>query len=1180
MKRNSMLLMTGVLLVLAVVANGQPVLDGYLDPEYFSHGSTLDYQAFIPQGTAKLYLIDDAAVDSNYVWTAWSVGKTYNDLSYGAGKHPTWPGGHSFGDLLESDNQRIWIFNKCGKAIDEANRMRGIAQEFSDTGGFNVDPESWYRMQTAKINLLKQVEDRLSQDLLTKSEERAAVASARLRMVLSLILITLGTTAFLVVYFMRAILVQVGDDPARIQAIAEQIAKGNMDVEVDGGTGIRASIGAMLSALRENRDEAQRQDRLKTGIARLNDTMRGDPNVATLASKVIAEMASYLNAQVGAFYLAVNGDGTELSLQGSYAYRGGKNAPSEFKLGEGLIGQAAQEKKCILVTDVPEDCITVTSALGETLPRNIVCFPLLYEGEVKGVVELGSLEEFTDRQLDFLDQVGESVAIAVHSAQSREQMKILQESEGKLKVQSEELQVTNEELAEKTVSLERQKREVEQTNAELEETRQEIEKRAEDLALASKYKSEFLANMSHELRTPLNSLLILATSLAENGDGNLTDDQVESARVIHDSGNDLLSLINEILDLSKIEAGQMDILFDKVAINDLADGVRNRFKHVFDDKGLELKILIDKSSPAEITSDRKRIEQIIRNLISNAVKFTSEGSVTVAFSHLSFVNDHWEDSKGRFVDLRVANESSPMANDAPQASMTNDEFLVISVTDTGVGVPAEKQEAIFEAFQQADGGTSRKYGGTGLGLSICRELVRLLGGEIRLASEEGKGSTFTVYLPTEAKTPADVAPQRSERKPYVRKKPLPLMAPASVPDDRDGIVKGDKAILVVEDDPVFAKLLLRQCREKGFKCLIAATGEEGLRLACEQAPSAVILDIRLPGIDGWSVLDQLKEKVETRHVPVHIISVEEPSQEALTRGAIGFLRKPVSPDDLQAAFVRIEDVLRRTVKGLLVVEDDEKLRKAIVKLVGNGDVNTDDAPTGKAAIEKPASKRYDCMILDLNLPDMSGFELLEKAEKMETVVLPPVVVYTGRELTRDEEKALRRYSESIIVKGVRSQERLFDEVSLFLHRVVEHMPKERRQLISDLHNADSILRDKKVLIVDDDMRTLFALSNALSTKGTKTIKAEDGKKALEILKTEPDIDLVLMDIMMPVMDGYETMKRIRAQERFDQVPIIALTAKAMKLDRKKCVDAGASDYLPKPVEANWLFSMMRAWMYR
>ncbi len=725
-----------------------------------------------------------------------------------------------------------------------------------------------------------------------------------------------------------------------------------------------------------------------------------------------------------------------------------------------------------------------------------------------------------------------------------EQTQALRQSEEELKSQQEELQVTNEELEEKTEYLKRQKRE-------LMDAAEELEQKAAELARTSKYKSEFLANMSHELRTPLNSLLILASLLEENTDGNLTAEQVESAHVIHGCGKDLLSLINEILDLSKIEAGQMSLLIEPVSVDKLAEEIRRGFRHVFDSKGLKFKVNIQNGSPTQIISDRKRIGQILKNLISNAGKFTEKGSVTVTFS---------------------------------SGTLRREPCLIISVKDTGMGIPADKQKLVFEAFQQAEGSITRKYGGTGLGLSISREMARVLGGEIRLKSTPKKGSVFSVHLPLNAETviseqgtDTPPAPTKKRTRPSVR---LENPVFGSVPDDRDNLKQTDKAILVVEDDSTFAKILLQQCHDKDLKCLIASTGEEGLYLAENYLPDAVILDLKLPGIDGWSVLDQLKDNIKTRHIPVHIMSAENPSQNVLNNGAIGFLKKPVGTGELQEAFERIEDVLERKMKDLLVIEDDATLRKAILKLIGNGDVIGSGAGTGQEALEQLRSKKHDCIVLDLNLPDMTGFEFLEKAEADQDITLPPVIVYTGRELTREEEAALINYSESIIVKGVRSQERLFDEVSLFLHRMVKKMPDQKRKMIANLHDANQMFLNKKVLIVDDDMRNLFALSNSLSAKGVQTIKAQDGQKALDELEKNPDIELVLIDIMMPSMDGYETMGHIRKQNRFAHLPIIALTAKAMKADRQKCIEAGANDYLSKPVDLDRLFSMMRVWMYR
>jgi len=680
--------------------------------------------------------------------------------------------------------------------------------------------------------------------------------------------------------------------------------------------------------------------------------------------------------------------------------------------------------------------------------------------------------------------------------------------------------------------------------------------------LASKYKSEFLANMSHELRTPLNSLLLLARLMTENKQGNLSEEQLESAQIIYNSGNDLLSLINEILDLAKIEAGRMDLHPQKVSAEELAEGIQRTFQHMAQDKGLSLEVATKKDSPKEITTDPKRLDQIIKNLMSNALKFTERGSVTVTFDRPD----------------RTANLS--------RSGLKNDNTLAIAIQDTGIGIPLDKQKIIFEAFQQLDGGTARKFGGTGLGLSISRELVHLLGGEIQLSSQVGHGSTFTLYIPMvlqpaepqiEEPPPSRQFERREIRPVHAvpRKKPI-----ANIPDDRDCLEVGEKTILVIEDDANFAGLLLKQCHDRGFKCLASATGEEGLELAKKFSPAAVILDLRLPGLDGWAVLEMLKDDPDIRHIPVHIMSVEDSTIEAFRRGAIGYLRKPVSKGELEKAFGRLEAVFNRAMKDLLVVEDDAGLRKGIIKLVGNGDVHADEAATAQESIEKLRSKKYDCMILDLGLPDMSGFELLKKLEAEEHALIPPVIVYTGKDLTREEEIELNKYAESIIIKGVRSEERLLDEASLFLHRVVDRLPEKKRRMITNLHNTDVMFQNKRVLMVDDDMRNVFALAKVLEEKGMEVLKAENGQKALDLLEKSGEVDLVLMDIMMPGMDGYETMKRIRAQAKFEKLPIIALTAKAMKEDRARCIAAGASDYLSKPVEVNRLFAMLRVWLYR
>jgi CheY-like chemotaxis protein/CHASE3 domain sensor protein len=990
----------------------------------------------------------------------------------------------------------------------------------------------------------------------------------------------------------RSVLRQVGGEPAAIAGIADEIGKGNLDVQFEGdaeaGTGIRAATEAMLESLRQNRSQTQKRDWLKTGIGRLNEVMSGDPDLGTLASKVISEMATYLDAQVGALYLAQNGEKQTLSLVGSYAYKKRKNLSNVFMPGEGLVGQAALEKQQILIRNVPEDYMKVTSGLGERTPSFICVTPFLYEGNVKGVAEIGMLSEMSDWQSEYLEQAMPSLAVAVESAERRsnlaralgesqqlseelqiqqeelrttneeleEQTRRLKESEEKLRVQQEELQVTNEELEEKNELLERQKKEVERAS-------REIEAKAKELATASKYKSEFLSNMSHELRTPLNSLLLLAQLLAENKEGNLTDEQVQSASIIHASGTDLLNLINEILDLAKIEAGRTDLRLGPLRALDLAEGVRAVFQPLAEQKGLRLEVMVDADAPAEIVTDRKRVEQVIKNLVSNAIKFTQSGQVTVRY--------------GR---------PDPNA-DLSRSGLLPQRSVSIMVKDTGIGIAQEQQRVIFEAFQQADGSTARKYGGTGLGLSISRELARLLGGEIQLDSTPGSGSTFTLYLPvalkaghTTASPDPNMLPSPRSVEPDISSEKHPqAVVVQQIEDDRDGLVESDKAILIIEDDPKFARILRDKCREKGFKCLAAATGEAGLELAGKHMPLGIILDIRLPGIDGWAVLSALKDDTRTRHIPVHVVSVEEASVESMRKGAVGHFTKPINREDLEEAFKRLEEISAGKPKRVLVVEDDAEMRRRVVELIGNGNVKVDEAATGGQAIEAMRSTQYACVILDIGLPDMAGPELLKRLED-EKVKLPPIIIHTARDLTPEQELTMREYADSIVIKDVRSNERLLDEVSLFLHSMVSRMPEKKRQIIRNLHETDALLKDKKVLIVDDDMRTLFALSHLLTERGMRPLKAENGERALHLLDADPVVDIVLMDIMMPVMDGYETMAKIREQDRFRKLPIIALTAKAMPKDREHCLAAGANDYMTKPVDQERLVSMLRVWLYR
>jgi len=926
--------------------------------------------------------------------------------------------------------------------------------------------------------------------------------------------------------------------------------------------------------LREKSELLERKNWIRKGQGQVAEAMLGEMPINTLVNDVITCLAKRVGAQVGALFLAEDG---VLRLAGRYAYRTCQGVPDTFPFGEGLVGQAAVGREAILLSNVPDDYVLVGSALGQTRPRSLLVMPFLFEQDVVGVIELASLEPLTDLHREFLDLVSEQIGIAIHRAQSRlqlnglleetqrqseelqaqqeelrvsneeleEQTQRLTKSEEHLQVQQEELRVTNEELGANNDLLQRQKQEVERA-------RQATEEKAAEVALASKYKSEFLANMSHELRTPLNSLLLLAQGLARNKEGNLTPEQVESAEIIHGGGGDLLTLINDILDLSKIEAGRMDLAMGKVRVDDVVEGVRTSFRHMAEERGIGFEVTVAEGTPGEFLSDYKRVAQVLRNLVSNAIKFTEQGSVTVAFGN-----------PDPGVDLTRSGLS-------PEAS------LAIAVRDTGIGIAPEQQRIIFEAFQQVDGGTARQYGGTGLGLSISRELTKLLGGEIRLESELGSGSVFTLYLPLQAGRAQPPKPATPTQTSPAAPSPPPI---AQLPDDRDSIAAENAAILIVEDDPSFARLLRDRCRDKGLKCLVALTGETALELASEYVPRGIILDLRLPGMDGFAVLAALKENTRTRHIPVHVVSAEDGVAESLNRGAVGHAVKPLDQDHLEAIFDRLQHVADNSPRRVLVVEDDPAIRREAVELIRSDDVRVDEASSGKEALAALRAEQYDCVVLDLRLPDMDGNAILTALEK-EGIELPPVVVHTARDLTRAEEETIRERAHTIVIKDVRSQERLLDEVSLFLHRVVDRMPEKKRQIIADLHDTDALLRDRKVLIVDDDMRTTFAMARLLSERGMQPLKAENGERALRLLAENPDVALVLMDIMMPVMDGYETMAKIRSQDQFRDLPILALTAKAMPEDREKCLAAGASDYLPKPVDQTRLLSMMRVWLYR
>jgi CheY-like chemotaxis protein len=818
-------------------------------------------------------------------------------------------------------------------------------------------------------------------------------------------------------------------------------------------------------------------------------------------------------------------------------------------------------------------------------------YPFVFDNNVKGIVEIGTMQELSNAQMQLLNSVADNIGVAFNSSQSRMKLKELleetQRQSEELEAQQEELKQTNEELQEKTGLLEKseaelkaQQEELQQTNEELEEkaglleeqkekleiTKMEVENKARQLEATSKYKSEFLANMSHELRTPLNSILILAQLLSENKSQSLTAKDMEFAKNIYNSGNDLLNLINEILDLSKVEAGKVEIEINEVSVDKLTENLQQLFTEVAKSKHIEFNIHYHKEQfHSPLFTDKQRLEQILRNLLANAFKFT--------------------DKNGK-VELTIDVQPPGITIKKEQLRKVG-EIVAFTVSDTGIGIPESKQGVIFEAFQQADGSTKRKYGGTGLGLSISRQLADALGGEIHLQSEEGKGSAFTLYLPLQfdasltTSTSGKVEVRKIVSKPALREKKYSLPAEAKeADDDRYDIRDTDKVILIIEDDEAFANVLLNIARERNYKGIIAQQGNTGLSLARYYRPDAIILDMKLPVLDGSEVLRQLKNDPELRHIPVQIMSGYDRRKEGLELGAFDFIRKPITRETVHNAFDRIQDFINRKLKKLLVVEDNPQQNKAIRELVGNGDVKSFAAYSGEEAFAMLQEEKFDCIIIDLGLPNMSGLQLMEKIKENEQLNKIPIIVYTGRDMNKDEARQLEKLANTVVLKTSDSKERLLDETALFLHRVESGLPKEKQQIIRKLHRTEEVLKGKKVLIADDDMRNTYSLTNALEEEGMQCYIAENGKVAIDILQKQQDIDIVLMDIMMPEMDGYEATRAIRQMNEFNKLPIIALTAKAMKGDREKCLEAGMSDYIAKPVNVEQLLSLMRVWLYR
>lgn len=925
------------------------------------------------------------------------------------------------------------------------------------------------------------------------------------------------------------------------------------------------------------------QEWIQSGKTALMEEIRGEHSVAELSLKALNYICHRLDGKVAALY---NIEASRLVRRATYAFSGeAENRLQTLRIGEGLVGQVALENKMMILKDVPENYLTVNSSTGAAKPRQLILFPLASDNEVKGVLEIGFFNEISDGLINYLANCSESIAVALRSAEYRSTLRdLLEESQRQaeeLQAQQEELQANNEELEEQTnalkesqVALENQQSELEQTNRqlsrqsleleaqseavniknnELKKTQASLEEKARELELSSQYKSQFLANMSHELRTPLNSPLILSQLLLEDKKKILGDQEKEFVQTILSSSNDLLLLINDILDLSKVEAGKIELDPEEITLTDFIQSMERLFKPIAINKKIELRTELASDAPSSLYIDRQRLEQIVKNLLSNAIKFTETGHVTFKIKKAQ-----------------------------------KDSRIDFSVIDTGIGIAPEQQNIIFDAFKQADGTTSRKYGGTGLGLTISKDLARLLGGDIIVQSEVHKGSTFTLNLPQNHQDSAQTEHIQETKLPIIDTKPVvaPVkeVAPAFVfkplpfEDDRQTLNDSVRVLLVIEDDTNFAKILYDLSHELKFNCLIAQTAEEGIKAAEEFIPQAIILDMHLPDRSGLTVIDHLKMNPKTRHIPIHIVSAEDQSNIALQMGAVGYLRKPVSLTDIKGAISKMEEKITHSVKKVLVVEDNKTQRESIKELIQDKMVEVVMAEDALTTIELLKNHTFDCMILDLHLPGMNGYELLEKMTEIENISHPPVIVYTGKDLSKSEEQKLQKYSKSIILKGAHSPARLLSEVTLFLHQVETLLSKDRQSMLQKLRDREKIFDGKKILLVDDDVRNIFALSAALENKGALMETARNGREAVDKIKNDLSIDLVLMDIMMPEMDGYEATREIRKDPRFDKLPIIAVTAKAMGDDQEKCREAGANDYLAKPVDLNKLLSLLRVWM--
>lgn len=1073
------------------------------------------------------------------------------------------------------------FFKYLEQKIEEKKKGKLILSDDLDTGKKLMDNirRVFKRMETQEQLLLQKR---------TASSEKYATYSSILIIIAAIIAILISIVFFVRIlndYNERAKLVrqlektdqETADRIRVISSIAEQISQGNYDIRVDDKESdalgsVSDSLNNMAFALGSSFTSLSEKEWLQAGIAELNKVMIGEKNLNQLTKDIIEYIAIYTNSNAGVFYLV---EDENLSFAAGYSYVSDKNR-EHFKIGEGLTGQAVVSGKLLELQTTSPDNIKISYALGEAKPSHVIALPLI-DNKIVGAIELATLKKYCKRDIEFLNTVSNNIGIAITAAKNRKrlqelleetqaqseeltaqhselesinaeleaQTEKLQASEEELRVQQEELQQTNEELSERSVLLE--------------EKNLEIQKKSEDLELSTRYKSEFLANMSHELRTPLNSILLLSRLLSEDNDKNMTDEQIEFAKVIQSSGNGLLGLIDEILDLSKIEAGKMELEFLDIPTNEISNSIKNLFTEVAKEKNIDFRI-ISEEAPMVIKTDQMRLEQILKNLISNAIKFTSEGTVTLE------IKKHPTDEK----------------------------IICFIVKDTGIGIPREKQPLIFEAFQQADGSTKRKYGGTGLGLSISRELAKLLKGEISLKSTINEGSEFTLCIPVIGSAMIQLSEkmqsndsfaetetnEEKKKKEEFENKYISSHIPEDVPDDRENITDSDKIILIVEDDTNFAKSLLDFTRKRGYKGIVTVRGDYALNMAMMYKPIGILLDIQLPVKSGWEVMEELKHNSLTRHIPVHIMSSHKLKQESLLKGAVNFLDKPVAFEQMADIFKRIEQIINQESQKVLIIEDNPKHAKALAYFLETYNINSEIKSEIKDGVSALQKSDVNCVILDMGIPDKQAYEILENVKKNPGLENLPVIVFTGKSLSMKEELKIKKYADSIVVKTAHSYQRMLDEVSLFLHLVEENKKTNSK---NDSHQKgnllNNILNDKTVLVVDDDVRNIYSLTKALEALKMNVVTAIDGKEALKALEQYSGIDIVLLDMMMPNMDGYETASRIRQSSKFKNLPVIAVTAKAMTGDREKCINAGASDYITKPVDVDQLMSLLRVWLY-